>query len=297
MEQPMTSRDDVADVADVADIAEADPSRVFMRADHPWDDALLARLYDAFPFDADLPLYLELAAAEGGRVLELACGSGRVLVPLAAAGHDVVGVDASPHMLALARAKLAAAGPAVAARARLAQGDMRSFALDGNDGAPFDLAIIAVKSFAYLLDPADQLAALSRAAAYLRPGGLLALDLLHPSPAWLLEPPGSLRQDLVQHVPGQGVTVARTEAVVSTDLARQVRVIRSAYEVVAADGSLTKRFVEWPFRYTYRFEAEHLLARAGFRVEAVYGGYQREPFTSESRVLLLLARRRQVMFS
>lgn len=260
-----------------------------VQADQPWGDAALARLYDAFPFAADLPLYLELAAAEGGRVLELACGSGRVLVPFARAGHHVAGLDASPHMLALARDKLAAAGPEVAARARLVRGDMRTFALDG----PFDLAVIAVKSFAYLVDRPDQLRTLRAVAAHLRPGGLLALDLLHPAPAWLLEPPGSLRQDLVQQVPAQGVTVARTEAVVSIDLAAQVRVIRSAYEVVADDGTVTKRFVEWPFRYTYRFEAEHLLERAGFEIEAVYGGYRREPFASESRTMLFLARRRE----
>jgi 2-polyprenyl-3-methyl-5-hydroxy-6-metoxy-1,4-benzoquinol methylase len=79
---------------------------VLVRADHPWADAQLAQLYDVFPFAGDLPLYLDLAQAEGGRVLEVACGSGRVAVPLARAGHRVVGMDASPHMLALAQARL-----------------------------------------------------------------------------------------------------------------------------------------------------------------------------------------------
>ncbi len=267
--------------------APASPGAL-IRADQPWDDPVLAGLYDLFPFQADVPLYLELAAEQGGRVLEPACGSGRVLVPLARAGHRVVGLDASPHMLARAREKLWAAGLTESPRVRLVEGDMRAFEL----GESFDLAVIAVKSFAYLIARADQQAALAAVAAHLRPGGLLALDLLHPSPAWLLEPPGSLRQDLVEHVPEQGLTVARTEAVVSTDLAAQVRVIRSAYEIVADGGSVTKRFVEWPYRYTYRFEAEHLLERAGFEIEAVYGGYQREPFTSDSPTLLVLARRR-----
>ena len=267
--------------------AHPTPAGALIRADQPWDDAILAGLYDLFPFDADIPLYLELASAQGGRVLEVACGSGRVLVPQARAGHHVVGLDASPHMLARAREKLTAAGLGESGRVRLVQGDMRTFEL----GEVFDLAVIAVKSFAYLLTRADQQRALAAVAAHLRPGGLLALDLLHPSPAWLLEPPGSLRQDLVQHVPERSVTLARTEAVVSTDLADQVRVIRSAYEVVADDGSVTKRFVEWPYRYTFRFEAEHLLERAGFEIDAVYGGYRREPFTSESRTMLLLARR------
>lgn len=258
-----------------------------VRAEQPWDDATLARLYDAFPFAADIPLYQDLVVAEGGRVLEIACGTGRVLVPLAQAGHRVVGLDASPHMLAITREKLAQSGPEVRERVRLIEGDMRSF----DAGGPFDLAIIAVKSFAYLTERADQLRALRAVAAHLRPGGLLALDLLNPSPEWVSEAPGSLRQDLVQEVAAWGITVARTEAVVSNDRATQVRVIRSAYELVAADGTVTKRFVEWPYRYMYRFEAEHLLERSGFQIEAVYGGYAREPFTCASSVMLFLARR------
>jgi SAM-dependent methyltransferase len=262
-------------------------SGALVQADHPWGDAALARLYDLFPFQADLPFYLDLAATQGGHVMELACGSGRVLVPLAQAGHEIVGLDASPHMLELAREKLTAAGPDVMARAELVQGDMREFAC----GTRFDLAVVAVKSFAYLVHRADQQRVLAAVAAHLRPGGVLAMDLMHPSPAWLLRPPGSLHQDLVQHVPERGVTLARTETVVSTDLAAQVRVIRSAYEIVADDGTITKRFVEWPYRFTYRFEVELLLEQAGFEVEAIYGGYEREPFVSDSRLMLVVARR------
>lgn len=262
-------------------------SATLIKADQPWGDAALAPLYDAFPFDDDVPFYRDLAAAQGGRVLELCCGSGRLLVPLAGAGCQIVGLDASPHMLALARAKLEASAPQLAANATLVRGDMRDFALSGR----FDLAIIAVKSFAYLSERADQQRTLAAVARHLRPGGLLAIDLLHPSPSWLLEPPGSLRQDLVHSVPEQGITVARTETAVSTDLARQIRVIRSAYEIVAEDGTVTKRFVEWPYRFTYRFEAEHLLERVGFSIAALYGGYQREPFVSDSRTMLFLARR------
>src|SRR3954466_6995600 len=73
-----------------------------IQAGQPWGDAALAQLYDLFPFEGDLPLYLELAGREGGNVLELACGSGRVLVPLVRAGNRVTGVDASPHMLEIA---------------------------------------------------------------------------------------------------------------------------------------------------------------------------------------------------
>lgn len=259
-----------------------------VQADHPWNDADLARLYDAFPFEDDLPLYLDLAGSQGESVLEWACGSGRVLIPLARAGNRVTGVDISSHMLALAREKLEREGQETRKRVQLIQGDMRATDV----GRQFDLAIIAVKSFAYLTQREEQLQALCNVARHLRPGGLLAMDLLNPDPRWLLEEPGSLRQDLVEHVPDEGFTLARTEAVVNIDLAAQVRTIRSIYEVVADDCSVTKRFVEWPYRFTYRFEAEHLLERAGFEIEAVYGGYRCEPFTSDSRVMLFLARKR-----
>src|SRR3954453_1304168 len=106
-----------------------------IRAEQPWSDAFLARLYDLFPFAAALPLYQELAHAQGGPVLELACGSGRVLVPLAQAGAQITGLDASPPMLAIASEKLAAAGAEVAARARLVVSELRPFDL----GAKFDL--------------------------------------------------------------------------------------------------------------------------------------------------------------
>ncbi len=255
-----------------------------VRADQPWGDAQLAELYDAFVFDGDLPLYFELAREQGHKVLEVACGSGRLLAPLASAGFDVVGIDVSPHMLALAQAKLG-----TVPNARLVEADMRRFQLDSKE---FDLAISAVKSFAYLTEPGDQLSCLQHIHAHLRPGGALAVDLMHPLPEWVAAAPGSLRDDLLQRVPDRGFTLSRVESVVSTDLARQVRIIRSAYEIVDDHGSVVaKRFVEWPYRWTYRFEAEHLLERAGFIVEAVYGGYQREPFTSSSNSMIFAARK------
>jgi SAM-dependent methyltransferase len=265
---------------------------VLVRADHPWADAQLAQLYDVFPFEGDLPFYLDLARAEGGRVLEVACGSGRVAVPLARAGHHVVGIDISPHMLALALAKLDRTGTS----AHLEQADMRTF--DVRRHGPFDLAIVAVKSFAYLTEPADQLAALERIAEHLRPDGLFAIDFLHPRPDWIGAPNGSMRADLLAYSAEHGFTLSRVESVVSTDLSRQVRVIRSAYEAVDERGAvISKRFVEWPYRWTHRFEAEHLLARRGFEIEAVYGGYERETFTAESSTMLFLARKRHSIFS
>lgn len=81
--------------------------------------------HDAFPFTEDLPFYGQLAAAQGGRVLELGYGSGRVLLSLAQAGHEIVEMDVSSPMLALAREKLAAAGAEVATPVLLLLGRRR----------------------------------------------------------------------------------------------------------------------------------------------------------------------------
>jgi SAM-dependent methyltransferase len=188
-------------------------------------------------------------------------------------------------MLALARGKLDAEG----LTADLRQADMRTFSLGRKD---FDLAIVAVKSFCYLTDVEDQIRCLEAIHAHLRPGGVLAMDLMHPRLEWLSAPQGSMRDDLLQHVPERGITLSRVESVVTTDLARQVRVIRSIYETVDDRGKvIDKRFVEWPYRWIHRFEIEHLLVRAGFTVEAIYGGYACQPFASESPMMMCLATR------
>ncbi|HEV7662588.1 MAG TPA: class I SAM-dependent methyltransferase [Chloroflexota bacterium] len=262
-----------------------------VRAEQPWGDEQLAGLYDAFSFDGDLSLYLELAAAQGQRVLEVACGSGRVLVPLVQSGFGVVGVDISPHMLAIARAKLQDLPAAMQERAELVKGDMRTFDLPRRE---FDLAVVAVKSFAYLTERSDQVATLVNIARHLRDGGVLAIDFMHPRLDWLGAANGTMKDDLLQTVRERGFTLSRVESVVSTDLARQVRVIRSIYERIDTHGAvLEKRFVEWPYRWTHRFEAEHLLERAGFEIDGLYGGYEREPFTSGSATMLFVARKTQ----
>lgn len=251
----------------------------------PWTEPELARIYDAFPFDADVPFYLELARQADGPVLEVGCGTGRLLLPLARAGVSVVGVDTSPHMLALAEQKLAEEADQVRSRVRLVRADMRTLALDQR----FGLAFVPVKTFAYLTSREDQLAAVRAIGGHLRDGGRLVLDLVNPTPEWVGRPAGEVRQDVAGWV-GEA-RVLRTETMVETDLATQVRLTRSVYDVIAPDGGARKHVVEWPFRFTYRFEAEHLLERGGLEVERVLGGYAGEPFTSASPVLLLVGRR------
>jgi SAM-dependent methyltransferase len=237
----------------------------------PFDRDEIAALYDAVPFAADIPFYVDLAGS-AKRVLELGCGTGRLLLPLAEAGSQVVGVDASRAMLARARQRLAHAPR-----------ELRELA------GRFDLVVVATKTFFYLTTPSDQRRMLSGVARLLEPGGIVALDLLNPTLEWLSRPAGSVRQDVAGEVGGS--RVFRTETVVSTDPAEQRRVTRSVYDVVEKDGTVRKHVVEWGLRYAYRFELEYLLEICGLEVLAVTGGYRDEPFEADSPIMLVTARR------
>lgn len=135
-----------------------------------------AQLYDLVEQDtSDVAWYLEHARRlGGGPVLELGCGTGRVLVPLAREGIAVTGVDLSPDMLAQCRAKLAAAGPAAVARARLVEGDMRDLDLQGEQ---YRLVILPLYTFVHARTLADKRKTFAVIARHLAPGGELLMEV------------------------------------------------------------------------------------------------------------------------
>ncbi len=120
-----------------------------------------------------------------GRVLDLACGTGRLLIPLIRDGHRVLGLDRSAAMLARAQARLARTGPVHRARGSLLRGDLRALPLRGG----FHLAICAFHSVAHLIDDADLDAFFGGVFRALLPGGWLAFDLLPPDPHWVNRDP------------------------------------------------------------------------------------------------------------
>lgn len=126
----------------------------------------------------DLRFYRRLADERGGPVLDLGCGTGRLMVPLLRDGHVVVGLDHAPPMLARARARIARLGPATRRRALLVRGDLRTIAF-----APrFAFAIVAFHGIQHLIDDDDLAAFFVRVREALIPGGWLAFDVFAPAP-------------------------------------------------------------------------------------------------------------------
>ena len=142
--------------------------------------AELVAVYDAVYADVDdASLWSALAAVADGPVLELGCGTGRVLLPLARDGYEITGLDLSPEMLAFCREKLEGESAETRDRVSLLAADMASFDLGRDFGAIF----CAFNSFHHLRTVEQQLACLERCRAHLAPGGLLVLDLFNPDPA------------------------------------------------------------------------------------------------------------------
>jgi SAM-dependent methyltransferase len=246
---------------------------------------LYARFYDLDlgGFDADLLMVQQFAARCGSPVLELACGTGRVLLPLARQGYQVTGVDISPAMLEVARHKVAAEG--LADRITLVEGDMRDFALDGR----FNLAFVAVNSFMHILTTDDQLAALACIRRHLNPGGLLLIDLFNPDLGSLLDARGQVHMDKTMTDPETGHRLVRFHTR-TVDLGQQTQQITFIVDEVDGDGQVRRTLFPFSMRYLFRPELELLLRHAGFTVEAVYGSYDLEEFSGDSDRMIAVAR-------
>lgn len=247
----------------------------------------IARFYDAdhSGFADDLPFYRELARRTGGRVLDVMCGSGRLLVPLAQAGIRVTGIDSSAAMIEQARQRVAAAG--VAARVSLHQHDVR-LALPPD---PYNLAIVALNSFMHLTTIEEQLTALAHIHQALNADGLLAIDVFNPHARNLADCDGELTLDRTFRL-DDGALVCKFVAQ-RADMARQINHVTFVYDELDGNGGVRRTVHSMTLRWFYRYELEHLLERAGFIVEAIYGSYDLDPFETSSDIMLTVARRRE----
>lgn len=248
---------------------------------------VLARFYDTIHAELsdDVPLVLALAQAAAGPVLELGCGTGRLLLPLARAGHTVVGVDASAAMLARAADRLRAEPPAVQARARLVSADMVTLTLPP---PPFALAVAGYNTVLHL-DAPRLVSALHAVARHLRPDGTLLIDC--DNPFWLADAGESdefeLEREWVDAASGR---VLRQWSHVTADAAAAA--LHVTWRFDSADGSDGPWLAHDTYYYHFPHQLQTVLDATGFRVEALWGDYARGPFDEESERLIIVARRR-----
>ncbi len=236
--------------------------------------AALARLYDLDLVDdpGDLDLYLALAARAGGRILELAAGTGRLAVPLAAAGYDVTAVDIDPAMLARTAVRAAAAG--VGERVHLVEADLRGLRLPA--AGSFSLAFIALNSLLALGDRPSQAAALRALADHLAPGGLAVVDVWLPDAEDLARFDGRLSLEYPRVDPETGLLVTKVASALHDSATSSVR-LTAVYEEGRQGEPATRWFRSDVLRLVSPDELRGFAEDAGLDVELVAGGYDLEP--------------------
>jgi len=255
--------------------------------------AAVAELYDhvqPYKNRPDVAFFADAARAAGSPVLELGCGTGRVLIPTARAGIEIVGLDLSPDMLSICHKRLLAETEGVRSLVHLVRADMRDFELDDT----FNLVTIPFRPFQHLLTVEDQLSCLASIHRALKDGGRLVLDLFNPSlDAIVNDPIGEEMAEEPEFTMPDGRRVVRRHKTASRDRFTQVSEYELVHYVTHPDGRKERLVHAFRLRHLFRFEAEHLLARAGFEVEHLYAGYDRSAYGSKyPGELVFVARKR-----
>ena len=237
--------------------------------DHP-------ALYDALlPAAAHVPYYVDLARHASGEVLELACGTGQLTVPIAGAGLPTAGLDLSAPMLGTARQRAAAAKVSV----EYVLGDIRKFDL----GRKFALIFIARNSLLHLHSTEDLLALFAAVRRGLAPGGMFAFDIFNPNVRLLARTPGQ-RFPLFE-VETESFGKLSVEATINYDAATQVG--RSRWYVSTASDP-DAWILPLELRNIFPQELPLLLAAGGLRLTSRTGDLSQAPFTSTSHFQVCL---------
>lgn len=225
----------------------------------------------------DVEFYVEEARGAGSPVLELACGTGRLLLPVAQAGIEVTGLDISQPMLTVAKRKIAAQPRDVQNRITIQEGDMRGFEL----GRKFKLAFIAYGSFLHILTPEDQRKTITVIREHLEDAGKLIINIFDP------------RWDIIAAHMGPGGTSLRRLAKFRNQAGHDVVVWDSRlydpgnqmatqdrmFEELDEEGNVIgKRYSTIELRWSYRWEMQYLFELCGFEVESLYSDFQRTEF-------------------
>jgi SAM-dependent methyltransferase len=244
----------------------------------------IAALYaiDFADVDEDIGFYRALAKHTGGPILEFMCGTGRVCIPLATAGFHTVGVDSSAAMLAHAQA------------AHDAQPDIpltlhHADVCEWQPTQQFGLAIVALNSFMHLTSVDTQLSALRRVHQALQVGGTLVIDVFQPDMRSLPHYQGDVVLDKQFTLP-DGRHVQKFVSQWS-NLSEQLIHVVFMYDVSDDQHRIQRFKATFDMRYFWRYEIEHLLARSGFTVSEIYGGYEFEPFDESSTQMVVVATR------
>ena len=238
------------------------------------------RIYDAMnrAMTADSNFYLQEARQAPGPVLELACGTGRLTIPIAQSGVEVVGLDMSPSMLEHARIKAHAANVKI----DWVEADCRQFEL----GRKFALIFLPFNSMQHLHDPASLESLFRCVRGHLEDHGRFIFDVFNPSIAILNRDPSDRRLEREFEDP-DGKGTIRLEQTMHYDDASQVNRIQWYFSSATQKDF---RVEQLPMRCFFPQELDLLARWGGFVIQQKFGNFERKPFTSGDMKQVMVCR-------
>ncbi len=242
-------------------------------------------LYDAehSAFEEDVDLYLAMAEEIDGPLLELGCGTGRVLIPLAEAGFSITGIDTSAVMLKPAKEAVASLSPDGAVH--LVRLDMRE--ANKAPGGPFGLAMFSLNGLMHIESQHDQIAALRSVAAALSDDGSVVIDLMNPTPDYLEQISGATVLEWSGKI-ADGSMVQKW-AHREVDVHAQTIDTQIWYDLTSEAGNLTRLHTSFTLRYLHLAELSLMLQEAGFGEPTSFGSYRLDPLDAQSERMIVTA--------
>ncbi len=228
----------------------------------------------------DIPFWLALAKRHPGPILELGCGTGRLTLPLARAGHSVLGLDRDAGMLAILSHQLP---PALNGRLHILQADMASFGF----GQRFSLILLPCNTFS-TLDPHARRSCLEHVLFHLQPGGVFATSIPNPQQIACFEERGQSEMEAIFSHPRSGNPV---QAGCTWVKAQGRLTLEWHYDHLLPDGSVERLAVS-TVHYLTTVESYRQEMRAlGFSDLQVLGDFDAAPYTPTSQHLIMIARK------
>jgi SAM-dependent methyltransferase len=245
--------------------------------------AVIAKMYDgdyevARTPSGDVDFYVEEARACGGKVLELGCGTGRIMLPILDAGVDIEGMDSSRAMLKVLAAKREGIDT------RLHEGDMTCTVFPF---APYRLVTIPFRALGHVMEREQHVGTFRSCFENLQPGGRLVFDVFQPNYGHLAEPRenvlGIEREE-------DGRKIRRYHSAVPHP-SRQRIDVTFRWEIEDAEGNVEELTEAFPMRWFHRYELEHAIEAGGFELEAVHGDFDRSELTDASPEMIFVCRK------
>jgi SAM-dependent methyltransferase len=243
-----------------------------------------AKYYDIWTEDLteDIEFYRQLAETTGFPILECMCGTGRILIPLAKKGYEVMGIDRSAAMLDCLTAKLELLDDETQGKIDVIHDDIRTFKTKER----FRLAIVPFNSFLHLLETKDQETALKNISKHMTGEGLLSMSVFNPK----LDRPEKVVRHEGTKLTAQGEIISKFECQ-TFDQPSQRTTVHYFYDISRQDRQLKRVTTTFTLRYLFHREAMDLLERCGFDVLEVYGDYDFSPFKKTSDLMIFVARK------